>query len=59
MVNDLELEIVKEFGSMDLTLIKTFDYNEISEVLIVDNHFDKIFYSLKLWLLFFKHFDNR
>jgi len=54
----LELEIVKEFKSMDLALIKKFDYNEILEIFVIGNHFDKIFYSLKLQLLFFEHFDN-
>ncbi len=58
MVDDLKLEIVKEFGSTDLALIKIFDYNEISEVLIIDNHFDRIFRFLELQPLFFERFNN-
>jgi len=58
MINDLKLEIVKEFGLIDLMLIKTFGYNEISKVLIIDDYFDKIFYSLKFQLLFFECFNN-
>src|SRR6266566_4652866 len=38
-------------------LIKKFDYNEIPEVFIIDDHFDKIFYSLEFQLLFFEYFD--
>ncbi len=47
MIGDLELEIVKEFGPIDLTLIKKFDYNKIPKVLIVNDYFDKVFYSLE------------
>jgi len=54
----LEPEIVKEFGLINLTLIKTFNCNKIPEVLIIDNHFDKVFYSLEFWLLFFEHFND-
>ncbi len=58
MVGDLKLKIVKEFKLTDLMLIKIFDCNEILEVLIIGDHFDKIFYFLKLRPLFFKRFDN-
>ncbi len=36
-----------------------FGCNKISEVFIIDDYFDKVFYSLKLRPLFFEHFDNR
>ena len=46
-IDNLELEIVKKFGSMDLTLIKEFGSSKIPEVFIVGDHFDKVFYSLE------------
>ena len=55
----MEPEIAKEFGPTDLALVKTFDYSKIPEVLIVGNHFDKIFCSLELQPSFFERFDNR
>jgi len=42
-VDDLELEIAKEFGPTDLALIKTFGYDEIPKVFIVGDHFNKFF----------------
>jgi len=59
MVNDLELEIVKEFGSTDLALIKKFNYNEIPEVFIINNYFDRVFCSLKFRPPFFERFNHR
>ncbi len=54
----MKLEIVKEFGPIDLVLNKTFGCSEMPEVFIIDDYFDKVFCFLKFWLLFFECFDN-
>ena len=54
----METKIAKEFRLLDLLLVKELSRNEVLEILIVYNYLDRLFYILKLKVLFFESFNN-